>query len=84
VSPHVDTLLQIGLGQRLSRRKRAETLSEKKGLMCDATTLSGTSPPSGSVRANSSRRSAHPCRLLPDRPYKSILFRLRSLRRLVW
>jgi hypothetical protein len=51
--------------------------------MCDPITLLGTSPPSGSGLANRSRSSAHPYRLLPDQPYESALFRLRSLRRLV-
>jgi hypothetical protein len=50
---------------------------------CVAPLLSGVSPLSASGRANSSRNSAHPCRLPPDQPQESALFRLCLLGRLV-
>jgi hypothetical protein len=46
----------------------------KKGSMCGPTTLSGTSPRSGSGRPNSSRSSANPRQLLPDQLHGTALF----------
>jgi hypothetical protein len=46
--PHANTLLRSGPEWRLSRRRRAETLSEEKRPMYNPTTLSGASPPLGS------------------------------------
>jgi hypothetical protein len=73
MSPYVDTLCRSGR-DRGCRAVGELRLSQEKGLMGDPTTLSGTSPPSGSGRANSSRGSARPCRLLPDQPYEKCAF----------